>query len=468
MGNINSNLAVDEENTQRRVVTGPPVTSACILEDELNWFFKVLDGRIKLHFGHDFDHDDIFDIMPPGLDGGESVYGYFITHYNMTFAERVVFILSLVPHIKPQLLDLFFTKNAANSRVFTEFGGRNDQSLNAFVPTGETALFILAGDDLEKRLTFSRLFEADHFFAKHDILKLSGNLAHEPELSGTLTLSREVIDLTTTGTIRKPIFSAGFPAKKIETGLDWSDLVLDHYTMERVLEIRAWIEYGHILLDELDLRRKIKPGYRCLFYGPPGTGKTFTASLLGKATGLEVYCIDLSMVVSKYIGETEKNLEKVFSKAEHKNWVLFFDEADALFGKRTNINDAHDRFANQEVSYLLQRVEDYEGVVILASNLKSNIDEAFSRRFQSIIHFPMPGQKERSLLWNNAFPEKINFSDNVNLSQIAADYELSGGAIMNVVRYAALMMLKGNKGAVFLSDIKEGIRKELQKEGKTS
>lgn len=128
---------------------------------------------------------------------------------------------------------------------------------------------------------------------------------------------------------------------------------------------------------------------RLLFIGAPGTGKTTLASLIGEQLGMAVYKIDLSMIVSKYIGETEKNLELVFAKAENKGWILFFDEADALFGKRTNVRDAHDRYANIEIAYLLERIEKYNGIVILATNMKSNIDEAFKRRFQTVIKFPL-------------------------------------------------------------------------------
>jgi SpoVK/Ycf46/Vps4 family AAA+-type ATPase len=238
--------------------------------------------------------------------------------------------------------------------------------------------------------------------------------------------------------------------------------------MSQILEIKTWIEYGDVLLYELQLGKKLKPGYRTLFYGSAGTGKTLTASLLGKVTGRDVYYIDLSMVVSKYVGETEKNLEKIFRQAENKDWILFFDEADALFGKRTKVNDAHDRFANQEVSYLLQRVEDYTGVVILATNQRSNLDDAFNRRFQSIIHFPMPRQSERLRLWEKGFSQKTRLAENVDLLEISAEYELSGGAIMNIVRYSTLMALKKDCRTIDGKDIQDGIRKELQKEGKTS
>src|SRR4030095_10078926 len=190
------------------------------------------------------------------------------------------------------------------------------------------------------------------------------------------------------------------------------------------------------------------------------------ACLLGKQCNMDVYRVDLSMMISKYIGETEKNLSKIFDAAEHKNWILFFDEAEALFGKRTGVSDAHDRFANQEVSYLLQRIEDFNGVVILASNLKSNIDEAFTRRFQSVIYFPVPAPEQRFQLWTNAFPEVAGIDEKINLRQIALKYELTGGSIMNIVRYSSLMTLKRNENVIMLNDIEQGIKREYLKEGK--
>ncbi len=179
----------------------------------------------------------------------------------------------------------------------------------------------------------------------------------------------------------------------------WEDLVLHQSTTAQVDDIRKWLEHGRTLESDPVLAKKIKKGYRVLFYGPPGTGKTLTASLLGSQFNKDVYRIDLSQVVSKYIGETEKNMEKVFPQAENKDWILFFDEADALFGKRSNVSSAHDKYANQEVSYLLQRVEDYAGLIILASNFKNNIDQAFIRRFNGIVHFPMPDAEERLSIW---------------------------------------------------------------------
>jgi SpoVK/Ycf46/Vps4 family AAA+-type ATPase len=217
-----------------------------------------------------------------------------------------------------------------------------------------------------------------------------------------------------------------FPAQRITTEMEWEDLVLNAQTLQQIRDLEAWIAHGPTLLYDWGMKKRLKLGYRALFHGPPGTGKTLTASLLGKYTGKDVYKVDISMVVSKFIGETEKNLANLFARAENKDWILFFDEADALFSKRTNVRDAHDKYANQEVSYLLQRVENYDGLVILASNFKSNIDEAFLRRFQSIIHFPLPNPKERLQLWQMSFPDQVQLAEAVNLSALSANYELSG------------------------------------------
>jgi len=221
-------------------------------------------------------------------------------------------------------------------------------------------------------------------------------------------------------------------------------------------------------MNRLNMKRWVKPGYRALFHGPPGTGKTLTALIIGKKTNRDVFRIDLSMVVSKFIGETEKNLSQLFDRAKNKEWILFFDEADALFGKRTNVRDAHDKYANQEVSYLLQRIENYNGLIILASNFKSNIDEAFIRRFQSVIYFPLPPAAERFMLWKNTLPnhQGLKIPTDEELLAIAKKYEITGASIVNAVQYCCLESLAGKTGEVTVDQIKAGIEREYQKEGK--
>jgi SpoVK/Ycf46/Vps4 family AAA+-type ATPase len=214
------------------------------------------------------------------------------------------------------------------------------------------------------------------------------------------------------------------------------------------------------------MAKKLRPGYRSLFYGPPGTGKTMTACLLGKATGQDVYKIDLSQVVSKYIGETEKNLGKVFDQAQSRGWILFFDEADALFGKRSETKDSHDRYANQEVSFLLQRIESFDGIAILASNQRANMDDAFARRFESMVFFPIPRPEERLRLWQQGFSAQSQLESTLDLEKIAHEHALAGGAIMNVIRYASLEAIKHQRTTIATADVLQGIRREYGKEGK--
>ena len=441
--------------------------NAAVLTREMAWLAEVMDTRMKLFWGQDCPYTDISEVPSPDLSEDSSLYSKVVKYYRMDLSERITLLLALAPHLRPHLLDIFFVRNADYDRGFTEFGGIKGQNHGGFLPTGETVAFLLAAGSLEKRFGLLDLFREDHFFRKFNILTLAPSHAEEPFLSGVIRISPEYLSYFTKGSSHQPDFSVHFPAKRIYTEMDWSGLVLDEDTLQGVLEIRDWLEFGDTLLNEWGMRKKIKPGFRALFHGPPGTGKTFTATLLGKSSGLDVYRIDLSMMVSKYIGETEKNLSNVFDQAEHKHWILFFDEADALFGKRTQTSSANDRYANQEVSYLLQRMEDFPGVVILATNLKANLDEAFSRRFQSMVYFPVPGPAQRLLLWQQSFSEKTVLEDEEGLNAIAEKYEMTGGAIINVTRYSSLQALKRGTNVILQKDILAGIRKEFGKEGKT-
>jgi SpoVK/Ycf46/Vps4 family AAA+-type ATPase len=310
------------------------------------------------------------------------------------------------------------------------------------------------------------LFEPTHFFNKHKILFLDATKENEPALSGALVIQKDEIDLLTFGVSQKPTFSSKFPATLVNTTMEWDDLVLDRSSKKAVDHMLTWINKNQVIMNDWGMSNKIKPGYRALFYGPPGTGKTLTASLMGKATGKDVYKIDISMISSKWVGETEKNLARVFDAAESKDWILFFDEADSIFGKRTSSGSAQEKHANQEVSYLLQRTEEYPGIVILASNLKGNIDDAFIRRFQSMVYFKMPTAEERYNLWLKAFDGGLKLDENVDIRQISKDYEIAGGAIVNVLKYCAIKALQQEKPLVLEADLIQGIKNELMKEGK--
>jgi len=440
--------------------------NATSLSADFLWLHQVINLRFSLYFGHETNHKSIYDIPPPKIENDNSVYASLMQKYKMTLDERIILLLSLAPHLSPQLLDLFFTKNETYGRGFTEFGGVRGNQHSGFIPTGETAAFVIAGNNIKKRIEVMNIFDDDHFFAKFKILSLEKEKSAEPLLAGILTITKDYLSFVTNGKEYIPSFNSEFPAQKIKTKLEWEDLIVEPHVLEEVEEILNWLKYKETMMNEWNLQKFLKPGYRSLFYGPPGTGKTLTVSLLGKTSGRDVYRVDLSKIVSKYIGETEKNLANIFDQAENKEWILFFDEADAIFGKRTSTSDAKDRYANQEIAYLLQRMEDFPGLLILATNLKSNMDEAFARRFQSMIYFPQPSTTLRLKLWKNTL-QQFEIEENVNLKEIAKNYELTGGTIINVLSYIGLKSAEKGKKVVSKQDIIHGIRKEFRKEGKT-
>ncbi len=390
----------------------------------------------------------------------------FIQQNKLDFPETIVLLVALVPHISPEFFSSIIVEYFPNGSDFPEFGGVKGKNHRGILPTGETVLYILAGKNVEKRMEFSAMFGEGHLFVRKNILFLENPGLGEPKMSGRLLMDEEYVDLFTTGKISKPKLSSDFPAELITTALEWKDLVLQDKTLTEIKEIETWLKFNEKLLKDWKMKGKIKPGFRVLFYGPAGTGKTMTASLLGKYTNRDVYRIDLSTVVSKYIGETEKNLSKLFNKAANKDWILFFDEADSIFGKRTNVRDAHDKYANQEVSYLLQRIESHEGLVILASNFKGNIDSSFTRRFNSIIEFENPGIEERIKLWENYIPQKVKIDKHISVPEIAGKYELTGANIVNVIHYAGLKTLEEKSNSISRRNLLEGIQKEYKKEGK--
>ena len=427
-----------------------------------DWLRNIIAGSLQLHTRQ----SDSFEVSLLDFFKTETGLSRFIEQFNPNYEEFVMILLTIAPMLRPGFFNQIIAEYLPEGGEFPEFGGVKGQNHRDLLPTGETAQFILAGDDLEKRLDVQRILSNDHWFSKKHILWLEHVPDGEPLMSGRLVLDPEIVEQLTTGTVSKPRFSIDFPAEYIETEMEWEDLVLHPKTLHQIKEIEHWIAHNHTLLHDWGMKKRIKPGYRALFYGPPGTGKTLTATLLGKYTGKDVYRIDLSRVVSKYIGETEKNLSHLFDKAVDKNWILFFDEADALFGKRTDIRDAHDKYANQEVAYLLQRIESYDGLVILATNQRGNIDDAFTRRFQAIIHFPMPGIEEREEIWRKAFPPQIEIAADINWNQIATRYELTGAGIINVAHYCAVEVLASKVFQLSLQLLETAIMREYIKEGK--
>ncbi len=257
-------------------------------------------------------------------------------------------------------------------------------------------------------------------------------------------------------------------ARKIVPRRGWDDLVLPEDSRRQLEEICAGARGRRRVHEEWGFERKLAlgAGLNVLFAGPSGVGKTMSAEIVAGELGLDLFAVDLSCVVSKYIGETEKNLAMVFDEAEATNCVLFFDECDALFGRRTEIKDAHDRYANIEVSYLLQRIDQYEGIVILATNLRSNVDAAFTRRIRYAVEFPFPETEHREQIWRKVFPKEAPIGGDVDLQFLARQFKFTGGSIRNIAVNAAFLAAS-NGGRVGMKELIHATRRELQKMGKS-
>jgi len=256
-------------------------------------------------------------------------------------------------------------------------------------------------------------------------------------------------------------------AVKIDPRRTWQDLVLPADTLDQLNELCIQVKHRHRVFGEWGFERKLShgKGVSVLFSGPPGTGKTLAAEVIAHELAVDLYKVDLSGVVSKYIGETEKNLSKIFHEAENSNAILFFDEADALFGKRTEVSDAHDRYANIETSYLLQKMEEYQGAVILATNLRENMDAAFTRRLRFIVEFPFPDEASRAQIWKTHFPSEAPVSAEVDCALLARKFALAGGSIKNIVLNAAFFAADDG-GVIGMEHILRGTRREFEKIGK--
>jgi len=257
-------------------------------------------------------------------------------------------------------------------------------------------------------------------------------------------------------------------AEKVEKEYTLKDLILPGSTLSRVNEVISAIKSRHMVFEQWDFKRRLgsATGIVSLFAGASGTGKTMTASVIANEIGLDLYRIELSGIVSKYIGETEKNLDKIFKAAKQANCILFFDEADALFGKRSEVKDAHDRYANIEVSYLLQKIESHDGIVILTTNLAKSIDQAFTRRMQFIIEYPRPDVEHREKLWSGMFGKTVPLADDVDFNFLARQLDNTGGDIKNMALDAALMAASSERQVIDMALLVRAAARQMMKQGK--
>ncbi|WP_408635674.1 ATP-binding protein [Phytohabitans suffuscus] len=369
---------------------------------------------------------------------------------HLAVAEAVVLVAALAPEVDPRF-----------DALFGCLADRPDQPWL----TGEVARTLAA------RTLTGRLRAAD-LLAPTATLRAAGLLDLEPSplsaYAGRLRPDPDLVRWVLGRPAEPPRPGPGLPARPVSTVYTLDDLVLPAAQRDRLAALVARIRDRRLVVDTWGFGQAHDnvDGLVALFHGPPGTGKSMAAAAVGRAAGLPVWRVDLSALVSKYIGETEKQLARVFDRAARESWLLVFDEADAVFGRRTDVSDAHDRYANQEVSYLLTRVERHPGVVVLTTNLLANIDEAFQRRLHAVVGFTEPGVGERVALWERVVPPQLPVAAGIDRGALARRYNLTGAQIRDATLEAAYLAA-ANGRVVTEEHLLTGVRRQYEKAGRT-
>ena len=407
------------------------------LNKEMEWLESLISIRCKeLFLQGKLDFEPVEEIPELPKTDSDSPYGMIINTYQLQEMDRVLLALGIASAHYPSLFKSFIQIEESSSAFAIDVGGEYNKTNRSFKPTFQTALFLLAGKDLSLWSLYNAKLIAESVLLQNDIIY---NRTETDFIYGKIELDKAYLNYFLSG--KKPRLDHGtyFPGSLYESDLTLDDIVLEPMVREQIKPIGQYIkalESGFFKSNE----HHFKSGFIALFYGAPGTGKTMLAGILANTYGIDMYHVDLSQVVSKYIGETEKNLEILFNRLQGKNCMLFFDEADSLFGKRSDVKDAHDRYANQEVSYLLQRIEKFDGLTVLASNFENNMDEAFKRRIDLSINIIRPTEATREALWKQYLPKNVMFESEAFLKHLAKDYSYTGSNIRNIMKNVAIAL----------------------------
>jgi ATPase family associated with various cellular activities (AAA) len=373
---------------------------------------------------------------PNLIDQFDDTYSVFVRDHQLTKYERLAITLALSPHLDPNFLQLL---NLQGNPALL----RQSSISGALLPTAETFLFLASEGVQTEKLQFHNILDTTHLFYRKSVLDVETPEPNFPPHCGVLTLGNNYRELFLYNRFTKPRFNSDFPAHLLETNLTWKDFIINSATEENLREIIGYVKEQDYLRQQPGFGKHMKAGCRALFWGASGTGKTLAVSLIGAELGRDVYRVDLSMVVSKYIGETSKNLNALFNTAEDKDWILFFDEGDAVFGKRTDASapgqENASRYANQDAAFLLQRIENYNGLVIVATNFKSNLDSAFIRRFEAITAFSLPDNETATRIWKENVSPEIPLSPAIQIDLILKQHRFSAASIIKIIRRATLL-----------------------------
>ena len=434
---------------------------------EMEWLSSVIHHRTNQNLDQKNSLIESIGISKPE-ERKQTALHQLCKELELSLADKLLLILSFTAQFKPSILDPLLAARPDSKNRYREYGGLVDNTDGKLVPTFQTAIYLLAGHNDIRAGIYYEILKSSPLFQEQVIKLRPVKSDHDHPLHHILDLNLAHYHFLINGKKPKYEESEDFPAYLLQTSKTYEDLILKPSTIEHLQAPMNFVRYYDALFEDKETFRVIKPGYVVMLYGPPGTGKTMTAAVMGKELGVNVYAVNLSRIVSKYIGETEKNLEKVFNVLSNKKCILFFDEADALFGKRTEVSDSKDRYANQEVAYLLQRIEQFPGLVILASNFRQNLDEAFKRRITTSILIPPPDEELRAILWKRSIPTAFQYEQENMPEKLAEMYGLTGANIANVIKLSCIQALSQQTSVLSYKILEHYIKFELIKEGKNA
>ena len=422
------------------------------LEQLMVWVHQALENKIY--------HNEAEHSMP---DWFESTWANLVRQMNLKTEECLAIGLALIPELKPETLHILVEAQKNTDLNSKDFGGVNGSQYAGVLPTGQTLAFLLHKNISFGSIKAHQVLHPENRLTKLGVVTLKTPEKNDPFLSGVLQISEEYLHILTKDAPYVPKLSTSFPAELITTEMTWSDLVLPDKTLFQLEEIISWFKGKQNLLNNSEVKKLLRPGYRAIFHGPSGTGKTLSAQLLAKRMNLPLLKVHTPMLVSKWVGETEKNLNRLFDQASGRDWILLFDEGENLFGQRGG-NSTQDQHSNQQIGFLLQKIEQHDGLIIISSNRYASMDPAFRRRFESIVRFKEPTYEERLKLWQNIFG-KVEIDDReVKFEELAEHYpDMTGGYLINVLRSAWTWAYQSDRDWIKLVDILRGIQKETQK-----
>ena len=366
----------------------------------------------------------------PLLEGDPAVHKYldFLNLYSVNEEERLIMIMAMAIYLEPD----FFHPFLENPEVMIRSKVYRSSGHDCVMPTVETAIFILAGEDPYERMRVLRYFDIGHFFYKNTILDIEPAEDKKPSTYGLVSLNFSYRSLFLYNHYTAPRYSHDFPATFLETDLEWDDLKLSPQTAKEVQEFVVALKEDNYFRS-LSSAKHMRKGLRALLYGEPGTGKTLTAKLLGKLMYMPVARVEISGVQSKYVGETNLRLESLFNTAEHKNWILFIDEGDAILGQRTQSSKGETTaHANDTVAFLLQRIESYNGTIVVATNFIDNLDKAYDRRFDISARYQSLTRDQQYDFWMGLIPPEHPLDKPDMLRGLIEKYKFSPSEICNI------------------------------------